>query len=163
MSTPAPSSSTQPIARILIVDDQPDNIQVLARRLTTRRFEVHTSENGMDGGRKALTEQLDLVLLDVMMPRMSGLDVVREIRKVKSAVQLPIIMLTARDDSETLVEALSAGANDYIVKPFDFDITLARIVAQLRVRASFQAINQDRARLKRQLDDLAAVSTSQKA
>lgn len=152
--SPAPEAETPqapPIARVLIVDDQPDNIEVLARRLRTRRFEVLSATNGMDGGRLALTERVDLVLLDVMMPRMSGLDVVREIRRAKTAVQLPIIMLTARDDKETLIEAMASGANDYVTKPFDFEIVLARIVAQLRVRASFQAVNQDRARLQRQV------------
>ena len=150
-TTPQP-----PIARVLIVDDQPDNIEVLARRLRTRRFEVLSATNGMDGGRLALTERVDLVLLDVMMPRMSGLDVVREIRRAKTAAQLPIIMLTARDDKETLVEAMASGANDYVTKPFDFEIVLARMVAQLRVRASFQAVNQDRARLQRQVAEQSA-------
>jgi DNA-binding response OmpR family regulator len=143
-----PEPAQPPIARVLIVDDQPDNIEVLARRLRSRRFEVVSATNGMDGGRIALTEPIDIILLDVMMPRMSGLDVVREIRRAKSAAQLPIIMLTARDDKETLVEAMAGGANDYVTKPFDFEVVLARIVAQLRVRAAIQAVNQDRARLQ---------------
>jgi DNA-binding response OmpR family regulator len=157
MTPPEPNASAgPPIARVLIVDDQPDNIEVLARRLRTRRFEVISATNGMDGGRIALTEPVDIILLDVMMPRMSGLDVVREIRRAKTAAQLPIIMLTARDDKETLVEAMAGGANDYVTKPFDFEVVLARMVAQLRVRAAFQAVNQDRARLQRQIKDGAA-------
>jgi two-component system sensor histidine kinase ChiS len=151
--TPPPENpaAAPPIARLLIVDDQPDNIEVLARRLRTRRFEILSATNGMDGGRIALTEPIDLILLDVMMPRMSGLDVVREIRRAKTAAQLPIIMLTARDDKETLIEAMAGGANDYVTKPFDFEVVLARIVAQLRVRAAFQAVNKDRMRLQKQI------------
>ncbi len=152
MTPPEPPATPAPtVARILIVDDQPDNIEVLARRLRSRRFEVVSATNGMDGGRIALTEPVDVILLDVMMPRMSGLDVVREIRRAKTSAQLPIIMLTARDDKETLVEAMAGGANDYVTKPFDFEVVLARIVAQLRVRAAFQAIDIDRTRLQRRV------------
>jgi hypothetical protein len=85
-------------------------------------------------------QDVDMVLLDIMMPGMTGLDVLREIRKTRSSVSLPVVMVTAKTDSEDVVEALSLGANDYVTKPVNFPVALARIQAHLRVHeAAHQA------------------------
>src|SRR6185503_20359862 len=80
------------------------------------------------------SEPIDLVLLDIEMPGMSGVDVLREVRKTRTGLQLPILMATARTDSADMVEALGAGANDYVVKPLAFPVVFARVEAQLRLR-----------------------------
>src|SRR6185503_11661999 len=85
------------------------------------------------------SEPIDLVLLDIEMPGMSGVDVLREVRKTRTGLQLPILMATARTDSADVVSALGAGANDYVIKPLDFPVVLARVEAQLRLREASAA------------------------
>src|ERR1700722_11987216 len=116
-----------PPATILIVDDEELNRDGLARRLQRHNYEVVTAP----GGRAAIEllgqRRFDLVLLDIMMPGMKGLEVLKFLRRVDSLLDLPIIMVTARGDSGDVVEALELGANDYLTKPLDFPIVLARI------------------------------------
>jgi two-component system, OmpR family, response regulator MprA len=115
--------------RILAVDDDAEILDVLSRGLKFEGYEVDTAEDG----EKALTRfketAPDLVLLDVMMPGMDGLEVAREIRKMRDT---PVLMLTAKDAVTDKVAGLDAGADDYIVKPFEFDELLARVRAHLR-------------------------------
>src|SRR6185295_7894621 len=91
-----------------------------------------------DGGESALEAVraggIDLVLLDLVMPGMNGLEVLKALRQLRSAAQLPVIMVTASSDSEDVVEALGHGANDYVTKPIDFPVAVARIEAALRTR-----------------------------
>jgi DNA-binding response OmpR family regulator len=148
---PAPSPQPDALARVLLVDDEPANLEVLARRLRVRRFEVFTARSGREVGKFLIASPPDIILMDVMMPGVSGLETLREIRKLKSSTELPVIMLTAKDDKETIVEAIATGANDYVVKPYQFDILIARMVAQLKVRAGFQAMAAERAQLLRRL------------
>jgi DNA-binding response OmpR family regulator/tRNA A-37 threonylcarbamoyl transferase component Bud32 len=119
---------------VLVVDDNADNRELLMRRLEREGFRVLEAE----GGREALALLKDgpvsLILLDVMMPGMSGIEVLQTVREAYSAAALPVIMVTARAQSEDVVDALGQGANDYITKPIDFPVALARIQAQLRVR-----------------------------
>jgi serine/threonine protein kinase/DNA-binding NarL/FixJ family response regulator len=119
---------------LLVVDDNEENRDLLSRRLAKKGFQVLVAE----GGRQALSlieeQPVDLVLLDVMMPGMSGTEVLEELRKTRSAAELPIIMATAKTDSEDVVQALELGANDYVTKPIDFPVALARVQAQLRVK-----------------------------
>jgi diguanylate cyclase (GGDEF)-like protein len=120
-------AAVPPQGRILVVDDIEDNRSLLARRFRKRNYEVVEA----DGGLKALdliaSERFDAVLLDVMMPDLSGLDVLRTIRGEDSTRQLPIVMVTAKADRADILEALQAGADDFISKPIDFDIAFARI------------------------------------
>jgi serine/threonine protein kinase/CheY-like chemotaxis protein len=109
---------------------------VLSRRLLRRGFNVLSAEGGRQALRLLDSHPIDLVLLDIMMPDVSGLDVLREARKSRSAEELPIIMATAKNDSDDVVEALELGANDYVTKPLDFPVVLARVQSQLRGRAS---------------------------
>lgn len=118
-------------AHILVVDDVAVNREILKRRLVRRGFAI--TEAG--GGREALEiidrEPVDLVLLDIMMPDVDGLEVVRTVRRSRSTEELPIIMVSARSFSEDVTQCLELGANDYVTKPVDFEATLKLINREL--------------------------------
>lgn len=134
--------STQDTSRILIVDDNAYNLEVLSRRLERRGFEVTCVDNGTDALQIIRTAPPDLVLLDIMMPGLSGLEVLAEARKTYSKTSLPIIMVTSKGESEDVVEALNEGANDYIMKPIDFPVALARIQTQISQKQEISSYNQ---------------------
>lgn len=119
---------------LLLVDDNEDNLDMLARRLRKKGYRVHCSSSGKDALRTLSNEPVDLVILDVMMPEMSGLEVVERIREEPHFRSLPIIMATAKTDSKDVVAALDRGADDYVAKPIDVDILLARLRVHLRGR-----------------------------
>ena len=121
-----------PTARILIVDDKPDLLRGLELNIKADGFAVTTARRGDDGLEQALRERPDLVLLDVMLPGMNGLDVCRELRR--KAFDAPIIMLTARAEEVDRVVGLEIGADDYVTKPFGIRELLARIRVRLRRR-----------------------------
>ncbi len=120
---------------VLVVDDVEENRDLLARRLLREGFTVIQVESGR-AALQALSAnpRIDLVLLDVNMPGMSGLDVLREIRATPALAHIPVIMATARADSKDVVAALDLGANDYVTKPIDFPVLAARIQVALRTR-----------------------------
>src|SRR5712691_13561804 len=93
-------------------------------------------------------QQFDLVLLDIMMPGISGLDVLKSLRQRYSVTDLPVIMATAKDQSEDIVAALQLGANDYVTKPLDFPVVLARIQTQLSLKRTMQEIQRLAAQLE---------------
>lgn len=124
--------------RVLVVDDDEANRDSLARRLQRRGVRVELAVDGqaaLDAIANA-AEPFDLVILDVMMPGMSGLEVLTRVRERHGAAELPIIMATARDTSEDVVEAFRLGASDYVTKPLDFAVVLARVQTQLALRKS---------------------------
>jgi diguanylate cyclase (GGDEF)-like protein len=125
---------SQPNATLLLVDDDAMNRDALARRLTRSGYTVVTAENGGAALRTLRERRIDAVLLDVMMPGMSGLETLRQLRQLRSVADLPVIMVTAKDQSDDVVEALDLGANDYVTKPIDFAVALARIRAQVGTR-----------------------------
>jgi diguanylate cyclase (GGDEF)-like protein len=118
-------------ARLLIVDDVPDNRIILTRRFERQGFEIAEASGGVEALDLIQRKEFDVVLLDVMMPDMSGIDVLRRIRQRFSSAALPVIMVTANALSENVVEALDSGANDYITKPVDFKIALSRVNVQV--------------------------------
>jgi len=118
-------------ARLLVVDDDARNRDLLARRLARRGFEVDTARDGVDGLRRIDTAEYDLVILDVMMPGMSGFEVLERVRRKHSMSELPVILATALADSADTVEGLQRGANDYVTKPLDFPVVIARIETHL--------------------------------
>jgi diguanylate cyclase (GGDEF)-like protein len=122
------------MATLLLVDDEPLNRDVLQRRLSRAGYRVLTAENGAEALEVAGANRVDLVLLDVMMPGMDGIETLRRLRQSRSVAELPVIMVTAKDGSEDVVAALDAGANDYVTKPVNFAVAQARIRTQLSAR-----------------------------
>ncbi|TAE59178.1 MAG: response regulator, partial [Bacteroidetes bacterium] len=134
LSPPDPAA-----VHILIADDEPINQQVLKNHLTSQGFRISQAMNGPDA--LAIIEKdksITLVLLDVMMPRMSGYEVCEKIRQTYLAAELPVIMVTAKNQVQDLVQGLSMGANDYLSKPFSREELLARINTQLDLRRIFE-------------------------
>ncbi|MCY7572743.1 response regulator transcription factor [Bacillus pumilus] len=122
--------------KILVVEDEKKIARVLSLELEYEGYEVTVKETGMDGLKALEEESFDLVLLDVMLPELSGLEVLRRVRKTNTAT--PIILITARGSVPDKVSGLDLGANDYITKPFDIEELLARIRAQLRLNIHAQ-------------------------
>ena len=117
-------------ARLLVVDDDADIVELLAASLRFSGFEVSTARNGHDALAMASSQRPDLMLLDVMMPGLDGMAVVRRLRE--SGNRVPVVLLTARDATEDRVAGLTIGADDYITKPFSLEEVVARIRAVLR-------------------------------
>jgi two-component system sensor histidine kinase ChiS len=119
--------------RVLVVDDEHINRQVVRNYLTAQHYTVDEARNGVSALEAVSQQRYDAVLLDVMMPRMSGYEVCRELRKSYAAHELPIIMLTSKDTLTDLVQSLSLGANDYISKPFNRTELLARTKTHIQL------------------------------
>jgi CheY-like chemotaxis protein len=119
---------------VLVVDDMEANRAVVARRLEKLGYMVTCVDTGPAALAMLKQWQPDVLLLDYMMPQMNGIEVLRELRSHAATRELPVIMVTARAESEAIVEALSAGADDYVTKPLDFDVLMARIETQLAKR-----------------------------
>jgi CheY-like chemotaxis protein len=119
---------------ILVVDDNDDIRDLLVRRLEQEGFRATGAASGPEALERIAAATPSLILLDVSMPGMSGLEVLSRLREAHSPVRLPVVMVTARTESEDVVEALGLGANDYVTKPVDLPVVLARVKAQLRMR-----------------------------
>ncbi|HEY2585858.1 MAG TPA: SpoIIE family protein phosphatase [Tepidisphaeraceae bacterium] len=143
-------------ARLLVVDDNEDNRETLARRLRRRGFEVGLAADGYQALDAIGREAYDLVLLDVQMPGLSGFDVLKQLRIDHAPTRLPVIIATARTDREDIVEALNLGANDYVTKPLDFPVVLARVETQLAHKKAVDRILSLEADLRRQNEELEA-------
>ena len=117
--------------RVLIVDDNEMNCDMLARRLERKGYEVSVATSARELMKLIKEKKIDLLLLDIEMPEVSGLEALRAIRELYSPNELPVIMVTARNQSDDVVKALGMGANDYLTKPVDFAVALARIGTQL--------------------------------
>jgi two-component system alkaline phosphatase synthesis response regulator PhoP len=116
---------------ILVVDDEKDIVDLLSYNLTKEGFSVITARNGRDALDRA-RQKPDLIILDVMMPEMNGLQVIQELRKEKSTASIPIILLTAKGSETDEIVGLEVGADDYIVKPVKIGKIVARVHAALR-------------------------------
>ncbi len=126
----APTTNGLPEARLLVVDDEPNIVELLSASLRFSGFEVHTAANGTQALQQVATTAPDLVVLDVMMPGLDGFEVVRRMRQ--EGHHCPVLFLTARDAVEDRVAGLTLGADDYVTKPFSLGEVLARIRAILR-------------------------------
>src|SRR5215469_531729 len=146
------SESTRP--RLLIVDDISDNRNILVRRFERRGFQVTEAESGLAAIDLVEREPFDVVLLDVMMPGIDGIETLKRIRVQKSASALPIIMVTAKSESANIVDALEQGANDYVTKPVDFAVALARVNTQIDRRRAEHQVLLTNERLQRTNEDL---------
>jgi DNA-binding response OmpR family regulator len=118
--------------RILVIDDDPAVTSVLKRGLSYEGFAVDTAASGAEGLAIARDKPPDLVILDIMMPGLDGLEVLRRLRAADP--QLPVLLLTARDAPADQVQGLEQGADDYVVKPFTFEVLVAHVRALLRRR-----------------------------
>jgi len=123
-------------SRILIVEDEVDLADIVAFNLRRAGYTPMTAHNGAEGLDLALRERPDLLLLDLMLPKLSGMDVARRLRSDPSTASIPIIMLTAKADEIDQLEGLTTGADDYITKPFSIPVLLARVEAVLRRTSS---------------------------
>lgn len=119
---------------LLVVDDNELNRDLLSRRLVQRGYDVINAENGQSALNQLLERKFDLVLLDIQMPGIDGVAVLKLIRKTYSMTDLPVIMVTARGETEDIVGALELGANDYIMKPLDLVVVPARVRTQLALK-----------------------------
>jgi diguanylate cyclase (GGDEF)-like protein len=127
---------------LLIVDDIAENRTILTRRFGRNGFQTVEAENGQQALDLIDAAPFELVLLDVMMPGMNGVEVLKRIRQKHDPMQLPVIMVTAKSDGSDVAEALEAGANDYITKPVDFAAALARVKTQLDRKKARQELDQ---------------------
>ncbi|HEY1764573.1 MAG TPA: response regulator [Opitutaceae bacterium] len=143
------------IAKILVVDDQPMNVQLLKRKLEREKLEVLTAHNGLEALEQVKAHKPDLILLDLMMPDMDGMEVCQRLQASSETRSIPIIFVTARNTKESKLEGLNVGAVDFITKPIDVDETLARVQTQLR----FAAINRENFDLQRRLEESRRAAT----
>jgi DNA-binding response OmpR family regulator len=125
----APDSASLAGMRVLIVEDEPDLLKGLAKALREEGYAVDTAADGEDGLFKAANADYDAIVLDIMLPRLNGWEILKRLRAKKST---PVLMLTARDATADRVRGLDTGADDYVVKPFDLPELLARLRALIR-------------------------------
>jgi diguanylate cyclase (GGDEF)-like protein len=149
---PVGEASARP--RLLIVDDISDNRNILTRRFERRGFDVTEADSGIAAIDLIERGAFDLVLLDVMMPGIDGLETLRRIRSRRSAFALPVIMVTAKSESGNIVDALEQGANDYVTKPVDFAVALARVNTQISRRHAEQQVARANEELRKANEDL---------
>jgi diguanylate cyclase (GGDEF)-like protein/PAS domain S-box-containing protein len=135
-----------PKASLLVVDDNEANRDALSRRLGLKGYVVTVAAGGDEALALLAAQVFDLVLLDVEMPGVSGFDVLTRVRQLQSSTQLPIIMVTARADGADIVEAFRLGANDYVTKPIDFPVALARIGTHLSHKAAVEELHESEER-----------------
>lgn len=132
--------------RLLIVDDNELNRDMLARRLERKGYRVETADSAKDLMGRVESNSFDLILLDIEMPEVSGLQALQMLRERRSPIELPVIMVTARSQSEDVVRALEMGANDYLTKPVDFAVALARIGTQLSHKRAQESLKESEER-----------------
>jgi len=120
--------------RILIVDDNPTNLEVLQVRLKAQGYELVTAVDGMDALAKVREFEPDLVLLDVMMPKLDGISVVKRLKQDSTFGFMPVILVTAKADTRDVVAGLEAGGDDYLTKPFEQAALVARVRSMLRIK-----------------------------
>jgi diguanylate cyclase (GGDEF)-like protein len=155
---------TQAKPSLLIVDDIAANRAILSRRFNPRGFQITEADCGVRALELIKQQHFDLVLLDVMMPDLDGLQVLKRIRQEHSAISLPVIMVTAKNDSIDIAEALDAGANDYITKPVDFVVAMARLTTLLgrkQAEEQIQKTNQTLRQLNETLEHRVATRTAE--
>jgi adenylate cyclase len=141
---------------ILVVDDVRDNIEIVRLRLESQSFHVITAERGEEALEKAASALPDLILLDVMMPGIDGIETVKRLKADTSLPFIPVILLTARSDTKEVIAGLDSGADDYLTKPFDHGALLARVRAMLRIKALHDTVQAQRSQLEEQSSALAA-------
>ncbi|MEQ1956587.1 response regulator [Mesorhizobium sp. CN2-181] len=141
--------------RILAVDDTPENLEILRMRLEANGYEVRTAVDGEDGLTRARELEPDLILLDVMMPKLDGISVVRVLKQDEFLRSIPVILVTAKTDTHDVIEALDAGGDDYLTKPVEHRELLARVRSMLRQKALHDTVVSQARCLREQAAQLA--------
>jgi signal transduction histidine kinase len=134
--------------RVLVVDDNEMNRDILSRRLERKGFQVKSVADGREALEQVEAAAWDVVLLDIMMPGLSGLEVLKRIRRTKGPTELPVIMVTAKHQSTEIVETLELGANDYVTKPIDFAVALARVQTQVTCKKAEESLRRSHEELE---------------
>jgi class 3 adenylate cyclase/CheY-like chemotaxis protein len=140
---------------ILVVEDNPSGLDILQARLTANNYEVITATDGEAGLALARERLPDLVLLDIMMPKMDGIEVCRRLKEDSSLPFIPIIMVTAKASSKDLVAGLEAGGDEYLTKPLDHTALIARVKSMLRIKGLHDTVRDQAVRLEEQSAQLA--------
>ena len=140
--------------RVLAVDDTQENLEILRMRLEANGYEVVTAADGEEGLAKAQSLSPDLILLDIMMPKLDGISVVRMLKKDVSLQSIPVILVTAKADTRDVVEGLDAGGDDYLTKPFEHRALLARVRSMLRQKALHDTVASQTKQLEEQAAQL---------
>jgi class 3 adenylate cyclase len=141
--------------RILIADDNPMNLDIFQTRLAAQGYEILTAKDGEEALALALAERPDLILLDIMMPKMDGIEVCRKLKGDASLPFMPIIMVTAKADPKDIVAGLEAGGDEYLTKPVDQAALVARVKSMLRIKGLHDTVQDQAARLEAQAAQLA--------
>src|SRR6476660_3020706 len=142
-------------ARILVVDDVPDNVDILQMRLESQGYEVVTAGDGVEALEKIRALLPDRVLLDIMMPKMDGIETVKRLKADTSLPFIPVILVTAKSDGADVVAGLESGG-DYLTKPVDHAALSARVRAMLRIKSLHDTVQTQAQRLEEQAAELAA-------
>ena len=149
---------TAGLGSVLVVDDDANNRDLLSRRLKRMGYEAEVGQDGQHALALVGERAFDVVLLDVMMPGLDGFEVLKILREHHPATDLPVIMATAKDDSEDVIHALGLGANDYVTKPLDFPVVVARIQTQISLKRAVEQVRQLERRLAERNHDLEAAN-----
>jgi adenylate cyclase len=137
--------SMRDVPLILAVDDTPQNLDLLTRRLQSQGYEVATAADGVEALARVAELAPDLILLDIMMPKLDGIETVRRLKADAAYRHIPVILVTAKSDPRDVVEGLDAGGDDYLTKPIDHAALLARVRSMLRIKTLHDTV-QDQAR-----------------
>src|SRR6516225_1994648 len=143
-------------ARILVVDDVADNVDILQMRLDAQGYEVITAADGIEALEKIRALTPDLVLLDVMMPKLDGIEAVKRLKADPSLPFIPVILVTAKADASDVIAGLESGGDDYLTKPVDHAALSARVRAMLRIKALHDTVQDQARHLEDQAAELAA-------
>ncbi len=125
------------IVKILLADDEPDMTRVIGKSLEVSGYEVIIANDGIECISKAQCEQPDVILLDNVMPNMDGLTALEKLRSSQRTEDIPVIIVTALADEDSIARALKGGADSYVVKPFDYEMLLAKITMALESRSAW--------------------------
>ena len=141
--------------RILVVDDILENLEIVRLRLEAQGYEVATAGDGLDALTKARALRPDLVLLDIMMPKLDGISVLKEIKGDAALGFMPVLLLTAKTDRSDIIAGLDAGGDDYLTKPIDPAALVARVRSMLRIKALHDTVETQARQLADQAEELA--------
>jgi class 3 adenylate cyclase/CheY-like chemotaxis protein len=141
--------------RILAVDDVPQNLDIVQMRLQAHGYEVITAADGEEALVRVRQDEPDLVLLDIMMPKLDGISALRQLKQDAASRFIPVILLTAKSDTADVVAGLEAGGDDYLTKPFDQAALIARVRSMLRIKALHDLVQEQAVKLEKQAAELA--------